>query len=177
MINILHTSTLDSYTAAWVTKLQYPEAILHQITNISDLPNLHRGITYISGLTITNLELLKLLIYSQLRVIHYSCCPVTYPTMATAAKVCTVGKYKYFFDINKSHAGIAWDAHFGANPRPKLINLMEDATLQKFKYANSAYFIKGLSTLIPTIENWNYAFSTEGRKTLIQIGKESPYID
>jgi len=171
MISILHDTSLDSFTAAWVVKLLHPDAILYPIDTVNNLPFISKGITYLLGLSETNPELLRLLISGQLRVIHYDCQIGAEVVIPLLTKQFNASRYIGITSESKSTAGIAWDTLFGANPRPKLINLVEDAALNLFKYTNSSPFTTGLATLKPNMENWNYAFSKEGRNFIIDLGK------
>lgn len=54
------------------------------------------------------------------------------------------------FDIERSGAGLAWDYLFGSIPRFKLVDLIEDRDLWKFKYGNDSKYIHYV------LQNLNY---------------------
>jgi uncharacterized protein len=175
VINVLYhgPDCLDGFTAAWAVKIKHPDALLHPINYNETPPTLQKGILYIVDFTFAEIEIMRDYIRQHLIVIHYDHHETSGPTMALLDnEFGASGRYISVHNQSKSGAGITWDQLFSPNPRPKLINYIEDRDLWKFKYKHTKAFTEGLLTLNKTIENWNFAFGPEGRKLLIKIGNE-----
>lgn len=58
------------------------------------------------------------------------------------------------FDMERSGAGITWDYFYGGN-RPKLVNIVEDRDLWKFKYPDTKVLSPYIFSFDYTFENWD----------------------
>ncbi len=62
-----------------------------------------------------------------------------------------------YFDMDRSGAGMTWDYFHPNEPRPRLVDHVEDRDIWKFKFPETKAFHAGLARLEMTEENWNYA--------------------
>ena len=59
------------------------------------------------------------------------------------------------FDMNRSGAGMAWDFLFPDQPRPALVNYVEDRDLWRFSLPGSRAATAYISSFARTIDNWD----------------------
>lgn len=71
------------------------------------------------------------------------------------------------FDLGRSGAGLAWDYLSPGQPRPRILDLIEDRDLWRFKYGDesrafhavlTSYNIADLSWMLKWLDNWNEQF-------------------
>ncbi len=59
------------------------------------------------------------------------------------------------FDMERSGAGIAWDFFFPGQPRPRLVDRVEDRDLWRFKYPDTREIQAAIFSYPYTFENWD----------------------
>jgi oligoribonuclease NrnB/cAMP/cGMP phosphodiesterase (DHH superfamily) len=71
------------------------------------------------------------------------------------------GRLHALFDMNRSGAGLAWDFFFPNQPRPALINHIEDRDLWRFKLAGTREVLANLFSYPQDFEIWDGLFAAE----------------
>lgn len=145
-IVIFHGNCMDGFTAAWVVKKWWDsEAIIRS-------PAYEHTIEFIAGVYQRPVPLEKIA-GNNVIVVDFS---YKYPEMeqiaAAASHLTWIDHHKsaildmaiwlekapenteWFTDLERSGAGLAWDFYFPNQPRPMLVNYVEDRDLWKFKY-------------------------------------------
>ena len=84
------------------------------------------------------------------------------------------------FDMERSGAGMAWDAFFGTR-RPDWINAVEDRDLWRLRLPGAKAFHAYMASMPMTIENWDRIHASEFRD-LVDLGNQvlryiTTYID
>lgn len=81
------------------------------------------------------------------------------------------------FDMDRSGAGITWDYFHEGKPRPKMIDLIEDRDLWKFKYSETKRFHAYIRSFPFDFAVWDQiAKDVENEKTLEEIMTEGKAI-
>ena len=70
------------------------------------------------------------------------------------------GVIKGVFDMNRSGAGLAWDYFFPNDPRPMLINHIEDRDLWRFKFPETREIQANIFSYPYDFEVWDRLFDT-----------------
>ena len=73
----------------------------------------------------------------------------------------STGKLHALFDMNRSGAGLAWDFFFPAQPRPPLINHIEDRDLWLFKLEGTREIMADLFSYPQDFATWDRLFADE----------------
>jgi oligoribonuclease NrnB/cAMP/cGMP phosphodiesterase (DHH superfamily) len=81
------------------------------------------------------------------------------------------GKAAAVFDMDRSGAGIAWDFFNPGEPRPLLIDYIEDRDLWRFKLPNSRLVAAALSSYPMDFDVWDRLFGEWSLTQFIQDGK------
>jgi oligoribonuclease NrnB/cAMP/cGMP phosphodiesterase (DHH superfamily) len=71
------------------------------------------------------------------------------------------GRLHALFDMNRSGAGLAWDFFFLDQPRPALINHIEDRDLWRFKLEGTREVLANLFSYPLDFEVWDELFAAE----------------
>ncbi|WP_311969371.1 DHHA1 domain-containing protein [Pseudomonas baltica] len=71
------------------------------------------------------------------------------------------GRLHALFDMNRSGAGLAWDFFFPGQPRPALINHIEDRDLWRFELAGTREILANLFSYPQDFEIWDGLFADE----------------
>jgi oligoribonuclease NrnB/cAMP/cGMP phosphodiesterase (DHH superfamily) len=71
------------------------------------------------------------------------------------------GRLHALFDMNRSGAGLAWDFFFPDQPRPALINHIEDRDLWQFKLAGTREVMANLFSYPQDFAIWDGLFAAE----------------
>jgi len=78
-----------------------------------------------------------------------------------AHKKNSTGKLHALFDMNRSGAGLAWDFFFPEQPRPPLINHIEDRDLWLFKLEGTREIMADLFSYPQDFPTWDRLFADE----------------
>lgn len=73
----------------------------------------------------------------------------------------SAGKLHALFDLNRSGAGLAWDFFFPAQPRPPLINHIEDRDLWQFKLGGTRTIMADLFSYPQDFAIWDLLFADD----------------
>ena len=73
----------------------------------------------------------------------------------------STGKLHALFDMNRSGAGLAWDFFFPEQPRPPLINHIEDRDLWLFKFEGTREIMADLFSYPQDFATWDRLFADE----------------
>lgn len=71
------------------------------------------------------------------------------------------GKLHALFDMNRSGAGLAWDFFFPGQPRPALINHIEDRDLWRFKLAGTREVMANVFSYPQDFDVWDELFAAQ----------------
>lgn len=144
---IYHGGCYDGFTAAWVCKQAMPEAELIPATY-------GQGVVDISGV-----EELYIVDFSYPREILLEMSNMVPKLVVldhhkTAQANCE-GLDFCTFDMERSGAGLAWDYFYPDQPRPKLVNYVEDRDLWRFREPFSQQIHCYISSFAMTFHNWD----------------------
>lgn len=143
---IYHKGCRDGFTAAWVARKRFPDADFHPALHGDEPPNVRGRTVYILDfayprevLERMHREAASLLVLDHHKTAEEDLRGLDYAT----------------FDMNRSGAGLAWDYFFPGEPRPWLVNYVEDRDLWRFKlrYSREANAVVGVTPL--TFEAWD----------------------
>lgn len=76
------------------------------------------------------------------------------------------GRLHALFDMNRSGAGLAWDFFFPGQPRPALINHIEDRDLWRFEVAGTREVMANLFSYPQDFDIWDGLFAAEASSLL-----------
>lgn len=71
------------------------------------------------------------------------------------------GRLHALFDMNRSGAGLAWDFFFPGQPRPALINHIEDRDLWRFKLAGTREVMANVFSYPQDFDVWDELFAVQ----------------
>lgn len=145
---IYHGNCPDGFTAAWVAARHLGKAELFVGTYGEDPPyDLARGrYVYVVDFSYprTKLEALKEAALELVVLDHHK----TAEADLSGLPYCT-------FDMNRSGAGLAWDYFHPGQPRPWVVDYVEDRDLWRFKLPNSEELSLRIRLAEHTLEAWD----------------------
>lgn len=142
---IYHGNCRDGFCSAWVCYRKFPTAKFHPANYGEELPDPTGYDVFMVDFSASRevLEAYKTKANSLLVLDHHK-----------TAKEALTGLNYCQFDMNRSGAGMAWDHFFPAQPRPWIVNYVEDRDLWRHALPNSPTVNAFISTLKYDFETW-----------------------
>lgn len=155
---VYHDKCLDGFTAAWVAWKCYPEAEFypHSYEQLFD-PEICRGRTvFILDYSFKHRTMERIqAISSRLAILdhHKSAEQELAPMKPRPGD-------RFIFDKNRSGASLAWDYFFTGQPKPLLVQLVEDYDLWKFQHPETLTLHCYLNSFPPSFEQWERIYDS-----------------
>ncbi|SDH48775.1 DHH family phosphoesterase [Pseudomonas panipatensis] len=136
---IYHASCADGFGAAWVVRKAMPHAEFHPARYGEPMPDVAGRVVVLVDFSYSRDQLLQMAeIAKRVLVIdHHKTAAEALaglPQVADASSWAHSGRaISTCFDMERSGAGLTWDFFFPGQPRPDLINHIEDRDLWRFK--------------------------------------------
>ena len=158
---IFHGGCLDGFGAAWVASRRFPGAELVPARHGDSPPDVSGRHVLVLDFSYPRPVLLAMAREAaSLRLLDHH---------VTAHQA--LGDLPYCeFDMNRSGAGLAWDVLTDGQPRPWLVDDIEDGDLWTWARDGSKAVRAALNALPATLEAWNQAV-TRGREALLTEGQ------
>ena len=170
---IYHASCTDGFTAAWVCLrfTDFREATILGARFGQPAPDVAGKDVLIVDFSYPRTELLRMAETAKsLRVLDHH----------KTAEADLSGLDFCVFDMERSGCGLAWDlvaAPIAAEPRPWLVNAVEDKDLWRFKLPDTKHILAYVGAQPLTMERWDAIFA-EGPEAAATAGKAiQDYID
>lgn len=151
---IYHANCPDGFCAAWVAKKKFKDAIFYEgiYGQLPPLEIAEGSDVYILDFSYPRKQLEELAAISKsLTVLDHH----------KTAQADLIGMPNCIFDMNRSGAGITWDYFFPNEPRPNIVNYVEDRDLWKFQLPNSQEIGAFIKALPYDFDAWDSFASTD----------------
>lgn len=144
---IYHGKCLDGFTAAWCAWRLFGDFVEYlPAAYVSQPPDVTGRDVYIVDFSYPRAQLLEMHAKADsLRVLDHH---KTAQADLDGLDFCT-------FDMNRSGAGMAWDEFYPGQPRPALVDYVEDRDLWRFKLPMSKEVNAYIGSYDLTFDNWN----------------------
>jgi uncharacterized protein len=143
---IYHGACRDGFTAAWVARRRYPDAMFHAGYFGERPPD-------VAGRTVLIVD------FSYPRAVMQGMSGQAESVLLLdhhkTARDDLIGLPNAFFDMERSGAGIAWDHLFPGEDRPWLVDYVEDRDLWRFRLPSSKAINAYISALSFEFEVWS----------------------
>lgn len=163
-ICIYHGNCADGFTAAWVVRKALGDSVQFFAGVYGDAPPDVKGKDVIFADFSYKRPVIEKLISEANSVLildHHASADIDLKDIVGA---------EVHFDMNKSGASLTWDYFFPNEPRPVLINHVEDRDLWKFKLVGTREISATIFSYEYTFENWDMLINSN-INDLIQEGK------
>lgn len=165
-----HKDCLDGFASAWVVKQRYPTAKCYPVTYGELPPMLPEGDVLLVDFIFTDLAIMRDLIATATSVTVYDHHPQAQSLIEQLRQEADPAAFHGVFDANRSGAGITWDMLYPNQPRPALINYVEDRDLWRFALDDTRAFCDGLRQLPYDFAQYTYATTRDGVVALKKQG-------
>lgn len=166
IICIYHANCADGFGAAWVVRRAFAESdiVFHAATHGHPAPDVtgKKVIIVDFSYPLETLTAMALVAESVLVLDHHKTAQAdlkdVYPAGPQHKYSQVVPRLSALFDMNRSGAGIAWDYFFQGEPRPALINHIEDRDLWLFKLEGTRAIQASLFSYPYDFDVWDALF-------------------
>lgn len=166
-----HKNCLDGFASAWVVKQRYPNTRFFPVTYGELPPTLPTGEVLFVDFIFTDIAVMRDIIHAADRVTVYDHHLPAKKIIDKLHREFSGERLQVVYDVNRSGAGITWDALYPNQPRPALINYVEDRDLWRFVLEGTRDFCDGLRQLPYCFNDYQYASTHEGTRQLIKKGR------
>lgn len=148
---IYHGNCADGFTAAWVVRKKFGEDDVEFVAGVYGNPPpdvTDRDVIVVDfSYSRAAMEGIVARARSVLVLDHHKTARDALADLAGATVV---------FDMERSGAGIAWDHFFPGQPRPRLVDHVEDRDLWRFKFPETREVQAAVFSFEYTFENWDF---------------------
>lgn len=149
---IHHGPCFDGFTAAWIAKGRFPDAVLHETGYHTAPPDVRGRTVLIADFSYPRDVLLRMADEAaHITVLdHHKTAAEDLGSLAG-----TRDDLEIIFDMERSGAGLTWDYLYPAKPRPPIVDHVEDRDLWRFDFDNTKAFHAAMACYPFTLFSWN----------------------
>jgi len=145
---IYHKNCYDGFCAAWIAKKALPADTIFIPANYGDtVPDIAPG----SEIYILDFSYPKPVLQS----LHFESKKLVVLDHHKTAQANLEGLDYCIFDMDRSGAGMTWDYFFPNEPRPRLVNYVEDRDLWRFKLGGTREVFEWVASFPMDFDKWD----------------------
>ncbi len=166
-----HKDCLDGFASAWVVQQRYPNARFYPVTYGELPPAFPTGEVLFVDFIYTDITVMRDIVHAAKKVTVYDHHPQAKEIIEELHQEFGGERFQGVFDANRSGAGITWDVLYPNQPRPVLVNHVEDRDLWRFALPDTREFCDGLRQVPYRFDLYSYATSPAGIEHLKKRGR------